>query len=136
WLYSILGFIQLGWPGWALSAATAIVAALIGGLPGPQHTDAVKFWGFIIFFASLALLLLGKKVEQALEYAEWFMVIWIVAALMFLGLFFTSLNTWITVITGFLGGGLYFIRDARTGNLMGLIPQGADWFVLAGFAAY
>src|SRR5438067_35333 len=94
WLYSILGFIQLGWPGWALSAATAIVAALIGGLPGPQHTDAVKFWGFIIFFASLALLLLGKKVEQALEYAEWFMVIWIVAALLFLGLFFTSLNTW------------------------------------------
>src|SRR5215216_2966635 len=136
WLYSILGFIQLGWPGWAAAAATAVVAAIIGGVPGPEHANTVKFWGYITFFSSLALLLLGKKVEQALEYAEWFMVIWIVLALLFLGLFFTSIGTWLTVLTGFLGGGLYFIRDPQSGNLMGLIPQGADWFILAGFAAY
>ena len=33
WFWSILGFIQYGWPGWAASAATAIVAALIGSVP-------------------------------------------------------------------------------------------------------
>ena len=136
WFYSVLGFIQLGWPGWAAAAATAIVAALIGGTPGPEHAGQVLFWGYVTFFASLVLLLLGRKVEQALEYAEWFMVIWIIAALLFLGLFFTSLSTWITVITGFLGGGLYYIRSPQTGELMGLIPSGADWLILAGFAAY
>jgi hypothetical protein len=136
WVYSVLGFIQLGWPGWAASAATAVVAAIIGGVPGPQHEGTVKLWGYLTFFASLALLLLGRKVEQALEYAEWFMVIWIVAALVLLGLFFTSLGTWVTVFTGFLAGGLYYIRDPNSGQLMGLIPQGADWFILAGFAAY
>jgi hypothetical protein len=136
WVYSILGFLQLGWPGWAAAAATAIVAAIIGGVPGPEQAGQVLFWGYVTFFASLLLLLLGKKVEQALEYAEWFMVAWIIVALLFLGLFFTSLQTWLTVGTGFLGGGLYFIRSPQTGQLMGLLPQGADWFILAGFAAY
>lgn len=80
-------------------------------------------------------MLLGKKVEQALEYAEWFMVAWIIGAPL-LGLFFTSLHAWVTVVTGFVGGGLFFIRDPQTGSLMGLLPKGADWFILAGFAAY
>jgi hypothetical protein len=136
WFWSILGFIQLGWPGWAASAATAIVAAIIVGVPGPEHEGTVKLFGYLTFFASLALLLLGEKVEKALERAEWFMVVWIVAALLFLGLFFTSFQTWATVITGFFAGGLYFIRNPQSGQLMGLIPAGADWFVLAGFAAY
>jgi hypothetical protein len=136
WMYSILGFLQLGWPGWAAAAATAIVAALIGGVPGPQNAGQVLFWGYVTFFASLVLLLLGKRVEQALEYAEWFMVIWIILALLFLGLFFTSAQTWMTVITGFLAGGVYYIHNPQTGELMGLIPKGADWFILAGFAAY
>jgi len=136
WTYSILAFIQLGWPGWAAAAATGIVAAIIGGVPGAEHAGMVLFWGYVIYFASLILLLFGKKVEQVLEYAEWFMVIWIVGALLILGLVFTSPQTWLTVITGFLGGGLYYIRSPRTGELMGLIPQGADWLILAGFAAY
>jgi hypothetical protein len=135
-VYSILGFIQLGWPGWAASAATAIVAAMIGGVPGAEHEGIVKAFGYATFFASLALLLVGRKVEQALEYAEWFMVVWIVAALLFLGIFFVNPGTWLTVFTGFIGGGLFFIRNPQTGDLMGLLPPGADWFVLAGFAAY
>src|SRR6266536_5836596 len=136
WLYSILGFLQLGWPGWAASAATAIVAAIIGGVPGAQHAGMVLFWGYMTFFASLILFMLGRKVEQALEYAEWFMVAWIILALVILGVFFTSLSSWITVLTGFVGGGLFYIRNPQSGELMVFIPKGADWFILAGFAAY
>ncbi len=136
WVYSILGFLQLGWPGWAAAAATAIVAATIGDVPGPEHTGQVLFWGYVTFFASLVIFLLGRKVEQALEYAEWFMVIWILAFLAFVALVFVSPSTWLTVLTGFLGGGLYYIRSPQTGELMGLIPSGADWFIVAGFAAY
>jgi hypothetical protein len=32
---------------------------------------------------------------------------------------FLNFNTWLTVLTGFLGGGLFHIRDPQTGNLMG-----------------
>ena len=136
WVYSILGFIQLGWPGWAASAATAVVAAMIGGVPGPEHQGQVLLWGYLTFFASLILFLLGRKIEQALEYAEWAMVIWILAFLIFVAIFFVQPATWVTVLTGFVGGGMFYIRNPQTGNLMGLIPPGADWFVLAGFAAY
>src|SRR5215216_6171581 len=62
WLYSILGFLQLGWPGWAASAATAIVAAMIGGVPGAEHAGMVLFWGYVTFFSSLALFLFGSRV--------------------------------------------------------------------------
>src|SRR6266496_4223927 len=64
------------------------------------------------------------------------MVAWIILALVILGVFFTSLSSWITVLTGFVGGGLFYIRNPQSGELMGLIPQGADWLILAGFAAY
>src|SRR5690606_31779576 len=65
-----------------------------------------------------------------------FMVIWILVFLLFVGVVFVNPATWLTVFSGFLAGGLYFIRNPQTGELMGLMPPGADWFVLAGFAAY
>lgn len=136
WVYSVLGFLQLGWPGWAASAATAIVAAIIGGVPGPQHEGQVLFWGYVTFFASLVLFLLGRKVQQVLEYAEWAMVIWILGFLLIICVAFVSFQTWATVISGFLGGGLYYIRNPSSGELMGLLPSGADFLILAGFAAY
>src|SRR5207249_4275147 len=111
WVYSVLGFLQLGWPGWAAAAATAIVAAIIGGVPGPQHAGQVLFWGYVTFLASLALFLLGRKVQQALEYAEWAMVIWILGFLIIVCVSFVSWHTWVTVIAGFAGGGAYYIKS-------------------------
>jgi hypothetical protein len=40
--------------------------------------------------------------------------------------------TWATVFLGFLGGGASYIRSPQTGELLGLIPQGADWLVIGG----
>jgi hypothetical protein len=136
WVYSIFAFLQLGWPGWAASAATAVVAAYLGRVPGPAEQGQVLTWGYITFFASLALFLFGRKVEKSLELAEWFMIVWIVASLLFIGFVFVHPATWFTVIGGFLGGGAFFINNPQTGQVAGLIPAGADWFVLAGFAAY
>lgn len=136
WYYVFASFMNNGWPGWAASAATAIVAALIGRVPGPEHAGQVLFWGYMTFFASLVLFLFGSRISKTLEYAEWFMVIWILAFLIFVGLFFVAPSNWLTVFLGFIGGGAFYIRDPQTGNLMGLIPQGADWLVIGGFAAY
>jgi hypothetical protein len=136
WVYSILAFLQLGWPGWAASAATAIVAAQIGSVPGAEHQGQVLFWGYVTFFAALALFLFGRKVERQLELAEWFMIAWIIIFLVIVGVVYVAPSTWLTVILGFVGGGAFAIQNPQTGQPIGLIPQGADWFVLAGFAAY
>src|SRR5215207_7154424 len=42
WFYSVLGFIQLGWPGWAAAAATAVVAGIIGGTPAWRCSGATS----------------------------------------------------------------------------------------------
>ena len=136
WYYVIASFMNNGWPGWAAAAATAIVAAIIGGVPGPEHAGQVLFWGYMTFFASLVLFLFGSRIAKTLEMAEWFMVAWILIFLVVRGLDLRAILD--------LGDGLHRLPRRRrvlhpepqTGNLMGLIPQGADWLVIGGFAAY
>lgn len=123
-LYSILLFLQIGWPGWALSGATAIAAAFKGSLTTAADQHTILIWGYVMFIACLLIIALGKKVEKTLEYAEWFMVAWILIFLLVIGVFFTSGKTWLMVSLGFLGLG------GRP------IPESGDWVRLASFAAY
>jgi hypothetical protein len=123
-LYAILLFFQIAWPGWALSGATAIVAALTGAIPGEAQKPMVIMWGYATFLLCIAIIALGDKIEKTLERAEWFMVVWILGFLLIVGLFCTSAATWAKVFSGFLGMG---------GTP---IPQSGDWILLASFAAY
>jgi Mn2+/Fe2+ NRAMP family transporter len=123
-VYSVLLFFQIGWPGWALSAATAITAAFKGSLTDATDQQSILMWGYATFLLSLSIIALGKRVEKTLEYAEWFMVAWILLFLLIVGVFFTPLATWVKVFSGFLGLG------GRP------IPSGRDWVLLASFAAY
>jgi hypothetical protein len=121
-VYAILAFLQLGWPGWALSAATAIAAAFLGHLPGDGDKQLVIFWGYVTFLATLAIVAFGSKVERTMEIAEWIMVALILAFLVFVGVFFVAPDTWGRVFQGFVS--------------FGTLPEGADWLLLGGFAAY
>jgi Mn2+/Fe2+ NRAMP family transporter len=123
-LYAVLLFFQIGWPGWALSAATAITAAFKGSLTDKADQHTILLWGYAIFLLCVAVIVLGEKVEKTLERAEWFMIAWILGFLLIVGLFFTSGATWLKVWSGFLGLG------GRP------IPEGGDWILLASFAAY
>ena len=123
-LYAILFFLQIGWPGWALAGATAIVTMQKGALTTEADQGAIVFWGTMTFIACLVIIALGKKVEKTLERAEWFMIAWILGFLLIVGLFCVNLSTWGKVFVGFLGQG---------GNP---IPAGGDWMLLASFAAY
>jgi hypothetical protein len=123
-LYAFLLFMQIGWPGWALAAATAIATGFKGSLTTAVDHHTILLWGYVTFFVSLGIIALGKKVEKTLEFAEWFMVAWILIFLLIIGLFCTSGATWQKVCLGFLGLG------GRP------IPQGGDWLLLASFAAY
>lgn len=121
-MYAVLAFLQLGWPGWALSAATAIAAAFLGRLPGDGDRQLVIFWGFVTFLLTLAIVAYGSRIETTMERAEWIMVALILAFLTFVGVFFTTADTWGRVMQGFVS--------------FGALPEGADWLLLGGFAAY
>ena len=127
-VYAILAFFQLGWPGWALSAATAIAAAFLGRLPATTGPTAaadiqlVQYWGVACFLTTVALVAFGAKIERTMEYVQWFFIVGILGFLIVIGLFFTSLETWGKVAAGFVS--------------FGTLPAGADWLLLGGFAAY
>jgi hypothetical protein len=121
-VYSLLAFLQLGWPGWAASAATAIAAMFVGSVPGPEHANLVKICGLILFLSTVAIAASGSKVERTMELVQWFFVSAILIFLIAIGVTLVSPATWGRVASGFVS--------------FGSVPQGADWVKLGGFAAY
>jgi Mn2+/Fe2+ NRAMP family transporter len=123
-IYTVLMFLQIGWPGWALSGATAIVAAFKGSIPGEADKQLVLNWGYVTFFLSIAIIATGGKIEKTLERVQWFMIAWILIFLLIVGVFFTSMAVWGKVFFGYVGiGGTP-------------IPRKEDWALLASFAAF
>jgi hypothetical protein len=126
WSYAWLHFLQIGWPGWALAAATAVSALFLGRLPDAGDRVVVLYLGYLTFLVSVLLVLLGERIEKTLEHAEWFMMGWILVFLVLVGLFLAPSTAWVSVATGFVA------------PLLGLplLPGNVDWFLLAGLAAY
>ena len=126
WTYAWLHFLQIGWPGWALAAATAVSALFLGRLPDEGDRVVVLYFGYLTFLVSVLLVLLGDRVEKTLEHAEWFMIGWTLVFLGLIGLFLVPSTIWGAVGTGFIA------------PLLGWpsLPGAIDWFLLAGFAAY
>jgi hypothetical protein len=121
-VYAILVFLQLGWPGWASSAATALAAMFVGGVPSAADAFLVQILGIACFLATVVLAALGSKIERTMEYVEWFFIVAILLFLLVIGVLFTSFATWGRVAQGFVS--------------FGAVPQGIDWVLLGGFAAY
>ena len=122
WTYGVLSFCQYGWPGWALSSATATAALLLGRMPTADDAGTVIALGYVTFGACFLLVTVGKKVERTLEYAMWFMVAGIIMYLLAVDIFTVSAANWRTVVLGF--------------GSLGRLPEGADWLLLGAFAAY
>lgn len=126
WAYMLLHLLQIGWPGWALAAASAVTALFLGRVPGDQDQAVVLFLGYVAFFTAVLLVLLGDQVEKALEYVHWSMIGWTLAFLLLIGVLLVPPSAWLTVEAGFLG------------PLFGseLLPSSPDWSLLVGLAAY
>jgi hypothetical protein len=122
WVYSLLGWLQIGWPGWAASAATALAALYLARLPGNADAGTVLAFGYLTFLLVIALLLLGRKVERTMELAQWFMIIFIFLFLIFVDIFLVSAETWGRTLSGLVS--------------FGSMPAGADFLLLGAFAAY
>jgi hypothetical protein len=130
WVYSILFFLQTGWPGWAGAAASAIFLLFAGRMAG--EADAVTLYriGVGAFLVCVLILVFsGKRIERTLEILNWVMIVFILGNLLLLCLFFAGLSNWMGAVAGFAG------FDLRAGRF-NFIPSGADWFLIGAFAAY
>ncbi|MFQ5946993.1 MAG: Nramp family divalent metal transporter, partial [Anaerolineae bacterium] len=126
WVYTALHFLQVGWPGWALAAATAAAALFLGRLPHEGDRIMVLYLGYVTFLIAVLVVLVGETVGKTLEQVELFMTCWILGFLILTGLILIPSAAWLTVGAGFVA------------PLLGAppLPATVDWFLLAGFAAY
>lgn len=129
WFYSILYFLQMGWPGWAGAAAGAVFFLGTKRLPGAAETGTVYALGVGLFLACALILMVGRRIERTLEFLNWIMVSVIIGGLGVLALLFVPASTWGAALAGF------FAYDVKAGAFQ-VVPAGADFFLLAAFAAY
>jgi hypothetical protein len=129
WFYSGLYVLQMGWPGWAGTAAGAVIFLFAKRLPGPEDAGMVHATGVGLFLLCGAVLLVGRRIERTLEYLNWIIIALILGGLGALALLFVPLSTWGAAIIGFTG------FDVQTGAFQ-FLPVGADLFLLGAFAAY
>jgi Mn2+/Fe2+ NRAMP family transporter len=125
--YSIIDFFGI-WPGWAMTAATAIAAAWLGYMPQDADQNTVRVFAFAIFFICLGIVMFGGKIYNALEKVQLFMVVWIIGYLVIIDLFMVPPKVWWTVIKGFFSFGA-LPPPGEDGS-------GVDWLLLGAFAAY
>ena len=129
WFYSILVFLQMGWPGWAGAAAGAVFFVFAKRLPGATDANLVYLIGVGLFLLCGIILMLGRRIERTLEFLNWILVAAILGGFGLLALLFVPASTWLATLTGFVA------YDLKSGSFQ-LIPQGADFFLLGAFAAY
>lgn len=124
--YSGVDFFGI-WPGWAMTAATALAAAWLGYMPQDADQNTVRIFAYIIFFGCLAIVMFGGKIYNALEKVLLFMVVWIIGYLVIVDLVLVPPRVWWTVLKGFFSFGA-LPDDVNSGEF--------DWLLLGAFAAY
>ena len=124
--YSGINFFGI-WPGWAMTAATALAAAWLGYMPQDADGGTVRVFAYLIFFSCLGIVLFGGKIYNSLEKVSLFMVVWIIGYLVIVDLFMVSPSTWWKVIKGFLSFGAF-----PTGGE----EEQVNWLLVGAFAAY
>jgi hypothetical protein len=129
WVYAVLYFLQVGWPAWAATAAGAVFFAVAGRLPAQADVETVYFIGVGTFFACVALLLVGRRIERTLEILNWILVAAILTFFLLLAVMVAPAHTWIAAALGLVG------LDAASGRFI-FLPEGVDFFLLGALAAY
>ncbi|KAA3660865.1 MAG: hypothetical protein DWQ04_18155, partial [Chloroflexi bacterium] len=127
--YALLWFLQVGWPGWAGAAASAIYFLFFGQLAGERNEQTVYLIGVATFLVCVITLLISQHIERTLEVFNWILLFFIFSGLLILGIMFVSPQTWLAGAVGFVG------FDVQSNSFV-LLPEGADWQLIAAFAVY
>jgi hypothetical protein len=128
-LYSLLYFLQVGWPGWAGAASGAFFFLVTKRVAGPEDASIVYAIGITTFLACVAILLVGRRIERTLEILNWILVVVIIGSFLVLALLFVAPATWVAAAAGLFG------FSPSTGRFV-LLPEGADYFLIGAFAGF
>lgn len=119
--YSLVGFLQLGWPALAGSAAATLLGAWMGRMPGAPD-QAMQAWITTGLIAAVVLILsFGGTIERMLEKFAWTMLGVVFLFLIVVNVAFVPLAHWGQTFAGFF-------------RLSGM-PQPIDWALLGALAA-
>jgi hypothetical protein len=124
-VYALLHLGQVGWPGWALAAASTLTTAFLGRMPRDEDRAVIVGLGYAIFLGAVAVTLLGARARRTIEWAEWLVMAWTLGFLAVLGLLLVPWSVWQAVAVGFVWPTLPAERVASV-----------DWLLLVAFAAY
>jgi len=119
--YSAIGFLQLGWPALAGAAATALLSAFLGDVPGigNRGTQIAITAGLLLFV--VLILSFGGTIERMLEYFAWTMLAIVFGFLLVVNVAYVPLSHWWSTFLGFF-------------KLSG-IQTPVDWKLLGALAA-
>jgi hypothetical protein len=130
WFYSLLYFLQIGWPAWAATAASAIFFLVLGRV-GALSADGTTLYliGIATFLGCVSVLLLGKRIARTLELLNWILIAVILGGFFILGLLFVPGRTWAAALAGFAG------FDLGKGEFS-FLPAGIDMLLLGALVGY
>ncbi|MBI4584749.1 MAG: Nramp family divalent metal transporter [Planctomycetes bacterium] len=119
--YTVVGFLQLGWPALAGSAAATLLSAWLGRLPEAGDGEA-QVWITTGLIAAVVLILsFGGTIEKMLEYFAWTMLALVFGFLLFVNAAYVPADHWWTSFKGFF-------------QFAGL-PRPIDWGLIGALAA-
>src|ERR1041385_4928373 len=101
WFYVVLYVLQMGWPGWAGTAAGAVFFLFAKRLPLAGEAGTVYAIGVALFLMCGLVLMFGRRIERTLEYLNWIMIALIIGGLGILAILFVPLSTWGAAVAGF-----------------------------------
>jgi hypothetical protein len=130
WFYSLLYFLQIGWPAWAATAAGAIFFLFLGRLATPPaDAQTIYLIGVGTFLACIAVLLVGKRIARTLEYLNWILVTVILSGFFVLGVIYVPASTWGAALAGFAG------YSTATGTFK-FLAENMDMLLLGALVGY
>ena len=128
-VYSILYFLQAGWPAWAATAAGAIFFLFEGRLATAPDASAVFQIGVGTFFVAVAMLAVGRRIERTLELLNWVLLTVILGSFFVLAILYVPAPVWAAAAGGVAG------FNPSSGAFV-LFPPGMDLVLLASLVAY
>lgn len=118
----------------ASSAAVPLFTAINGELPfvsdDPQVADdesTLQWIGIAIFLVSMIPLIFGGKIYNSLKYIMSFKIVAVLGFLMIVALFYSTVETWKEIGSGFFKFGTVPVRTVEDVNGNGVLDEGEDW---------
>jgi len=129
WVYSIVFFLQMGWPGWAANAAAAAFFLFWRKLPGAADAGTVFVIGIATYLVCVAILLVGRRIERTLEILNAILITCILGSFLVLAVVYVPLSVWISATAGYVG------YDTAN-STFDFLPKGADFVLLGALVGF